>query len=119
MLRQINSGRTPRVVESFTDEGRGVACLVMTPVCWGSLEKRIQDPRPYSEETAMRWVAELLEAYLELEDQGAFHGDLAVRNLLVTGPEENASLLMTDFGLGMPYHPYAHTRGQWTYVCPF
>jgi hypothetical protein len=112
ILRGLGMPHTPSFVDFFKDSRHGVWCLVMEPACHGSLLDAVTEAN-YSDATAVEWVAQMLEAYMAVENAGVIHRDLFPRNWLVTkDPTDPTSrVLLTDFGVGQPYHPFARSTG--------
>lgn len=73
--------------------------LVMQLVSGGELFDRILERGVYTEKDASNVIRQVLSAVKYLHDNGIVHRDLKPENLLYLTPEENAKIMITDFGL--------------------
>eukprot|EP00049_Salpingoeca_infusionum_P027141 m.30679 g.30679 ORF g.30679 m.30679 type:complete len:482 (-) comp9313_c0_seq1:198-1643(-) len=65
----------------------------------GELFDRIISKRRFSNDMTRYVFLQLLDAVEYLHDQGVAHRDLKPENVLLSGPEEDAMIKVTDFGL--------------------
>ncbi|KAG2228587.1 hypothetical protein INT48_006012 [Thamnidium elegans] len=76
------------------------AVYIVTDLCTGGeLFQRIVERGTYTEATAADLVRQMLEGLVYLHSEGIVHRDIKPENLLFKTPEEDADLLITDFGL--------------------
>lgn len=68
-------------------------------VSGGELFDRIIDRGMYTEKDASQVIRQVLEAVSYLHQNSIVHRDLKPENLLYYSPEENAKIMITDFGL--------------------
>uniref|UniRef100_A0A8C5MDG0 Calcium/calmodulin dependent protein kinase IG n=1 Tax=Leptobrachium leishanense TaxID=445787 RepID=A0A8C5MDG0_9ANUR len=73
--------------------------LVMQLVSGGELFDRILERGVYTEKDASDVIRQVLSAVKYLHDNGIVHRDLKPENLLYLTPDENAKIMITDFGL--------------------
>ncbi|XP_069612402.1 probable myosin light chain kinase DDB_G0271550 [Ranitomeya imitator] len=73
--------------------------LVMQLVSGGELFDRILERGVYTEKDASNVIRQVLSAVKYLHDNGIVHRDLKPENLLYLTPDENAKIMITDFGL--------------------
>ncbi|XP_077337285.1 uncharacterized protein LOC143982448 [Lithobates pipiens] len=73
--------------------------LVMQLVSGGELFDRILERGVYTEKDASNVIRQVLSAVQYLHDNGIVHRDLKPENLLYLTPDENAKIMITDFGL--------------------
>ncbi|KAL2090508.1 hypothetical protein ACEWY4_012771 [Coilia grayii] len=94
--------------------------LVMELVSGGELFDRIIDRGMYTERDASDVIRQVLEAVSYLHQNSIVHRDLKPENLLYYSPEENAKIMISDFGLSkMADHGVMSTRcGTPGYVAP-
>ncbi|XP_067253135.1 calcium/calmodulin-dependent protein kinase IGa [Chanodichthys erythropterus] len=94
--------------------------LVMELVSGGELFDRILDRGVYTEKDASRVIKQVLEAVSYLHQNSIVHRDLKPENLLYYSPEENAKIMISDFGLSkMADHGVMSTAcGTPGYVAP-
>ncbi|KAI6251524.1 Calcium/calmodulin-dependent protein kinase cmkB [Erysiphe necator] len=89
----------------------------------GELFDRITRKGSYFEADAVELIRATLSAVSYLHDHGIVHRDLKPENLLFRTPEENADLLIADFGLSRiineeKYHTLTTTCGTPGYMAP-
>ncbi|PHZ12421.1 calcium/calmodulin dependent protein kinase 2 [Rhizopus microsporus ATCC 52813] len=76
------------------------AVYIITDLCTGGeLFQRIVERGTYTESTAADLVRQLLEGLAYLHSMDIVHRDIKPENLLFKTPDEDAELLITDFGL--------------------
>ncbi|KAI7894877.1 kinase-like domain-containing protein [Mucor mucedo] len=76
------------------------AVYIVTDLCTGGeLFQRIVERGTYTEAIAADLVRQMLEGLSYLHSEGIVHRDIKPENLLFKTPEEDAELLITDFGL--------------------
>ncbi|XDV23088.1 hypothetical protein PO909_027800 [Leuciscus waleckii] len=94
--------------------------LVMELVSGGELFDRILDRGVFTEKDASRVIKQVLEAVSYLHQNSIVHRDLKPENLLYYSPEENAKIMISDFGLSkMADHGVMSTAcGTPGYVAP-
>lgn len=96
----------PEVLEdSFPDIARGqlLLLIVMPLAAGGDLFGRIADARTlYNERVAAKLFREVLLGLHALHGMGLVHRDLKPENLLLSTPEDDASVVIGDFGLACP-----------------
>ncbi|XP_071381653.1 calcium/calmodulin-dependent protein kinase IGb [Centroberyx affinis] len=80
-------------------ESRTHYYLVMQLVSGGELFDRILDRGMYSEKDASRVIQQVLQAVSYLHQNGIVHRDLKPENLLYYSQDENAKIMISDFGL--------------------
>uniref|UniRef100_A0A8C2C0M8 Calcium/calmodulin-dependent protein kinase IGb n=1 Tax=Cyprinus carpio TaxID=7962 RepID=A0A8C2C0M8_CYPCA len=80
-------------------ESRTHYYLLMQLVSGGELFDRILDRGMYSEADASLVIRQVLEAVSYLHKNGIVHRDLKPENLLYYSPDENAKIMISDFGL--------------------
>uniref|UniRef100_H3CK38 Calcium/calmodulin-dependent protein kinase IGa n=1 Tax=Tetraodon nigroviridis TaxID=99883 RepID=H3CK38_TETNG len=73
--------------------------LVMQLLSGGELFDRILDRGVYTEQDASKVIKQVLEAVSYLHKNSIVHRDLKPENLLFYSPEENAKIMISDFGL--------------------
>ncbi|XP_069800550.1 calcium/calmodulin-dependent protein kinase type 1G isoform X2 [Dendropsophus ebraccatus] len=73
--------------------------LVMQLVSGGELFDRILERGVYTEKDASNVIRQVLSAVKYLHDNGIVHRDLKPENLLYLTADENAKIMITDFGL--------------------
>ena len=73
--------------------------LVMDLVSGGELFDRILSRGSYTEFDAAHLIQQILDAIEYLHDKGIVHRDLKPENLLFKNSDENAELMISDFGL--------------------
>lgn len=89
----------------------------------GELFDRICRKGSYYESDAADLIRTTLSALSYLHDHGIVHRDLKPENLLFRGPEDNADLLIADFGLSRimdeeQFHVLTTTCGTPSYMAP-
>ncbi|KAK7880275.1 hypothetical protein WMY93_030642 [Mugilogobius chulae] len=80
-------------------ESRTHYYLVMQLVSGGELFDRIVDKGVYTEKDASSVVKQVLQAVCYLHQNSIVHRDLKPENLLYFNTEENAKIMVSDFGL--------------------
>ncbi|XP_029006751.1 calcium/calmodulin-dependent protein kinase type 1D-like [Betta splendens] len=73
--------------------------LVMQLVLGGELFDRILEKGVYTERDARTVIKQVLQAVSYLHDNGIVHRDLKPENLLYYSTDENAKIMVSDFGL--------------------
>ena len=97
--------------------------LVTDLALGGELFDRICRKGSYFESDAADLIRTTLSALSYLHDHGIVHRDLKPENLLFRGPEDNADLLIADFGLSRimeeeQFHVLTTTCGTPSYMAP-
>lgn len=97
--------------------------LVVELALGGELFDRICRKGSYYEADAADLVRAILSAVAYLHDHGIVHRDLKPENLLFRTPEDNADLLIADFGLSRimdeeQFHVLTTTCGTPGYMAP-
>ncbi|XP_032369075.1 calcium/calmodulin-dependent protein kinase type 1D [Etheostoma spectabile] len=80
-------------------ESRTHYYLVMQLVSGGELFDRILDKGVYTEKDASTVIQQVLQAVSYLHENSIVHRDLKPENLLYYNTEENAKIMVSDFGL--------------------
>ncbi|XP_036007194.1 calcium/calmodulin-dependent protein kinase type 1D [Fundulus heteroclitus] len=80
-------------------ESRTHYYLVMQLVSGGELFDRILDKGAYTEKDASKVIKQVLVAVGYLHENGIVHRDLKPENLLYYNMDENAKIMVSDFGL--------------------
>uniref|UniRef100_A0A3P9LTU5 Calcium/calmodulin-dependent protein kinase IGa n=1 Tax=Oryzias latipes TaxID=8090 RepID=A0A3P9LTU5_ORYLA len=101
-------------------ESRTHYYLVMQLVSGGELFDRILDKGVYTEKDASRVIKQVLQAVSYLHQNSIVHRDLKPENLLFFNTDENAKIMVSDFGLSKtPEHGVMSTAcGTPGYVAP-
>lgn len=110
--KQFSNARIPLEVYLVTDLALG-----------GELFDRICRKGSYYESDAADLIRATLSAVAYLHDHGIVHRDLKPENLLFRTPEDNADLLIADFGLSRimdeeAFHVLTTTCGTPGYMAP-
>lgn len=96
--------------------------LVLEKITGGEVFERIVELKHFSEQQASRLVHEMLLGLETLWNKNIVHRDLKPENLLLSNKEENARLLITDFGLSQilkqPNEPMNVPVGTPAYLAP-
>lgn len=97
--------------------------LVTDLALGGELFDRICRKGSYYESDAADLIRAILSAVAYLHDHGIVHRDLKPENLLFRTPEDNADLLIADFGLSRimdeeQFHVLTTTCGTPGYMAP-
>lgn len=118
VLRRIKHSNVVGLVDFY--ETRTHYHLVMELVSGGELFDRILDRGVYTEKDASHVVKQVLEAVSYLHQNSIVHRDLKPENLLYYSPDENAKIMISDFGLSkMSDHDVMSTAcGTPGYVAP-
>jgi calcium/calmodulin-dependent protein kinase I len=101
----------------------GIVYLVTDLALGGELFDRICRKGSYYETDAADLIRATLSAVAYLHDHGIVHRDLKPENLLFRTPEDNADLLIADFGLSRimdeeQFHVLTTTCGTPGYMAP-
>uniref|UniRef100_A0A3Q1HZT0 Calcium/calmodulin-dependent protein kinase IGa n=1 Tax=Acanthochromis polyacanthus TaxID=80966 RepID=A0A3Q1HZT0_9TELE len=80
-------------------ESRTHYYLVMQLVSGGELFDRILDKGVYTEKDASKVIKQVLQAVSYLHENSIVHRDLKPENLLYYNTDENAKIMVSDFGL--------------------
>lgn len=107
----------------FADNGWASVYLVTDLALGGELFDRICRKGSYYESDAADLIRAVLSAVAYLHDHGIVHRDLKPENLLFRTPEDNADLLIADFGLSRimdeeQFHVLTTTCGTPGYMAP-
>ncbi|KAM6979741.1 calcium/calmodulin-dependent protein kinase IGa, partial [Aplochiton taeniatus] len=97
VLRRIKHENVVGLVDFY--ESRTHYYLVMELVSGGELFDRILDKGVYTEKDASAVVRQVLQAVSYLHENSIVHRDLKPENLLYYNNEENAKIMISDFGL--------------------
>jgi serine/threonine protein kinase len=100
-----------------------IVYLVTDLALGGELFDRICRKGSYYESDAADLIRAILSAVAYLHDHGIVHRDLKPENLLFRTPEDNADLLIADFGLSRimdeeQFHVLTTTCGTPGYMAP-
>ncbi|XP_047204413.1 calcium/calmodulin-dependent protein kinase type 1D-like isoform X2 [Girardinichthys multiradiatus] len=101
-------------------ESRTHYYIVMQLVSGGELFDRILDKGVYTEKDASKVIKQVLEAVSYLHENSIVHRDLKPENLLYYNMDENAKIMVTDFGLSkaLEHGVMSTTCGTPGYVAP-
>jgi calcium/calmodulin-dependent protein kinase I len=118
LLLEVISNRT-----ELTIVFNYVVYLVTDLALGGELFDRICRKGSYYESDAADLIRAVLSAVAYLHDHGIVHRDLKPENLLFRTPEDNADLLIADFGLSRimdeeQFHVLTTTCGTPGYMAP-
>ena len=105
------------------NNNREIVYLVTDLALGGELFDRICRKGNYYESDAADLIRATLSAVAYLHDHGIVHRDLKPENLLFRTPEDNADLLIADFGLSRimdeeQFHVLTTTCGTPGYMAP-
>jgi len=96
--------------------------LVLQLITGGELFEQIVKKQYYSEKDASKIIKQILEGLKAMHDKNAVHRDLKPENLLLSSKEDDADVLITDFGLSgiiTDDEPYLHDAvGTPSYIAP-
>ena len=112
-----------RSIEAETVTYKPTVYLVTDLALGGELFDRICRKGSYYESDAADLIRATLSAVAYLHDHGIVHRDLKPENLLFRTPEDNADLLIADFGLSRimdeeAFHVLTTTCGTPGYMAP-
>uniref|UniRef100_A0A3B5AE67 Calcium/calmodulin-dependent protein kinase type 1D-like n=1 Tax=Stegastes partitus TaxID=144197 RepID=A0A3B5AE67_9TELE len=97
VLRRINHENVVGLEDFY--ESRTHYYLVMQLVSGGELFDRIIDKGVYTEKDASKVINQVLQAVSYLHKNSIVHRDLKPENLLYYNTDENAKIMVSDFGL--------------------
>ncbi|XP_064161671.1 calcium/calmodulin-dependent protein kinase type 1D-like isoform X1 [Anguilla rostrata] len=97
VLRRINHDNVVRLEDFYESETHYY--LVMQLVLGGELFDRILDRGVYTEKDASQVIQQVLQAVNYLHQNSIVHRDLKPENLLYYSQDENAKIMISDFGL--------------------
>ncbi|KAM4588767.1 calcium/calmodulin-dependent protein kinase IGa [Odontesthes bonariensis] len=97
VLRRIKHENVVELEDFY--ESRTHYYLVMQLVSGGELFDRILDKGVYTEKDATKVIKQVLQAVSYLHQNGIVHRDLKPENLLYYNTDENAKIMVSDFGL--------------------
>uniref|UniRef100_A0A1B0B9E4 Protein kinase domain-containing protein n=1 Tax=Glossina palpalis gambiensis TaxID=67801 RepID=A0A1B0B9E4_9MUSC len=90
----------PNIVQLYeTFEDKSKIYLVMELVTGGELFDRIVEKGSYTEKDASDLIRQILEAVAYMHKEGVVHRDLKPENLLFYSPDDDAKIMISDFGL--------------------
>jgi calcium/calmodulin-dependent protein kinase I len=117
------NNRTMRQRQKVTQADMLAVYLVTDLALGGELFDRICRKGNYYESDAADLMRATLSAVAYLHDHGIVHRDLKPENLLFRTPEDNADLLIADFGLSRimdeeQFHVLTTTCGTPGYMAP-
>lgn len=96
--------------------------LVLKKITGGELLHRITQLKRFSERDASEFAAQMLAGIKHLHDKNIAHRDLKPENLLLSDKTDDATLLLTDFGLSKQLRfrqeLITHAVGTPGYVAP-
>jgi len=120
VLRKIKHPNIVELLEFYDNQSH--IYLVMELVTGGELFDRIVEKGSYSERDASDLIRQVLEAVSYLHTLGIVHRDLKPENLLYMCPDDDARIMLSDFGLSkMLYNDSAMLQtacGTPGYVAP-
>lgn len=110
-------------LEPYSETNCLIVYLVTDLALGGELFDRICRKGSYYESDAADLIRAVLSAVAYLHDHGIVHRDLKPENLLFRTPEDNADLLIADFGLSRimdeeQFHVLTTTCGTPGYMAP-
>jgi calcium/calmodulin-dependent protein kinase I len=97
IMKSIDHPNCVKLYEVFQSSKK--VYMVMELLTGGELFDRIVKKGSYSEKEASDVIGTLLRALKYLHSQNIVHRDLKPENLLYTGPQKDADIKITDFGL--------------------
>ncbi|CAI5689182.1 unnamed protein product [Oreochromis niloticus] len=97
VLRRIKHDNVVGLEDFY--ESRTHYYLVMQLVSGGELFDRILDKGVYTEKDASKVIKQVLQAVSYLHENSIVHRDLKPENLLYYNTDENAKIMVSDFGL--------------------
>ncbi|XP_072239060.1 calcium/calmodulin-dependent protein kinase type 1D-like [Leuresthes tenuis] len=97
VLRRIKHENVVELEDFY--ESRTHYYLVMQLVSGGELFDRILDKGVYTEKDASKVIKQVLQAVSYLHENSIVHRDLKPENLLYYNTDENAKIMVSDFGL--------------------
>ncbi|XP_071961546.1 calcium/calmodulin-dependent protein kinase type 1D-like [Antedon mediterranea] len=97
ILKKITHPHIVQLKELF--ESKSSVYLVIQLVTGGELFDRIIERGSYTEKDASFAIHQILEAIKFVHDLGIVHRDLKPENLLYYSPDEDAKIMISDFGL--------------------
>ncbi|CBY15352.1 unnamed protein product [Oikopleura dioica] len=97
VLRKIKHPNIIELLEFYDNQSH--IYLVMELVTGGELFDRIVEKGSYSERDASELSCQILEAVQYLHSLGIVHRDLKPENLLYMSPDDDARIMLSDFGL--------------------
>ncbi|XP_004571481.1 calcium/calmodulin-dependent protein kinase type 1D [Maylandia zebra] len=97
VLRRIKHDNVVGLQDFY--ESRTHYYLVMQLVSGGELFDRILDKGVYTEKDASKVIKQVLQAVSYLHENSIVHRDLKPENLLYYNTDENAKIMVSDFGL--------------------
>lgn len=91
----------PSVIENFSlpTPLSGISALVLSPLCWSTLEERIGGIETgtgtlptYSTATAVKWCSQIASALDALQRVNIYHGTVSLKNIMLTAPDGDIRL---------------------------
>ncbi|KAG9509790.1 Calcium/calmodulin-dependent protein kinase type 1, partial [Fragariocoptes setiger] len=97
VLRKLRHRNIVQLIDIYDD--RTTVYLVMQLISGGELFDRIVEKGSYTEQDASNLIKQILEAVDYMHSQGVVHRDLKPENLLYFSPDDDSSIMISDFGL--------------------
>jgi len=107
LLAELRHSNLPRVTDYFEEDGR--TYLVMDFVSGQRMDDIIAQKGKLTEEDALKWTQQLMEALAYCHGKGVIHRDIKPQNVIITAQKE---AILVDFGLAKmadPTKPYTST----------
>lgn len=98
ILRQLTHLGIPRFERTFTfttSRGSRLRCLVMEKIEGQTLDQGLEKQIPLSEETALKWLKQLVEILYVVHQKGFLHQDIKPSNIM---RRVDGQLVLLDFG---------------------
>jgi serine/threonine protein kinase len=100
LLAELRHPNLPRVTDHFDDDGN--VYLVMDFIQGQRLDQIIGSGEQISEDKALEWTQQLMEALAYCHAQGVIHRDVKPQNVIVTS---QGQAILVDFGLAKLVDP--------------
>lgn len=96
-LKNFDHPNIVRIIEVIEDSFK---LNIVTELCvGGELFDRIFNNRPFTENTAARYMYQLLSGLIHIHKKGFVHGDLKPENILLMTEESDSIIKIIDFGI--------------------
>lgn len=99
--RRVPCEYFPSMIETFSLQAplSGIRALVLSPLCWGTLEERIGGIETgsgtlpgYSTVTAVKWCFQIASALDALQRINIYNGSVSLKNIMLTAPDGDIRL---------------------------
>uniref|UniRef100_A0A7S4HNE9 phosphorylase kinase n=1 Tax=Vannella robusta TaxID=1487602 RepID=A0A7S4HNE9_9EUKA len=97
ILKRVNHPHVVKMEEVFENDDKII--LVLQIITGGELFEKIVEKTFYTEKDASKVIRQILEGLQALHKHKVVHRDLKPENLLLSTNDEDADVLITDFGL--------------------